>query len=60
MDMESNIGLMGHIMKENGNIIKLRVKEHFYTLKVIFIKDYLRIIWQMGMENIHVLMKVNM
>ena len=37
MDMEYNTGLMELIMKDNGTLIKRRVKEHFGMLKEMFI-----------------------
>ena len=52
MAMVSNIGLMEHIMKANGFLIKLKEMVHFGMLKEMFIKESLRMIWLMAMVNI--------
>jgi len=52
MVTEFNIGQMELIMKDNGTLIKQRVKEHFGTLKEMFIMENSKMIWPMGMESI--------
>ena len=46
MDMEFNIGLMALIMKVNGVLIKLKVKELFGMLKEMFTEENSKMIWQ--------------
>jgi len=59
MDMVSKAGLMEHIMKDNGNIIKLMVKEYSGTQKEICIEGSLKMIWLMVMGNTHILTAQN-
>jgi hypothetical protein len=59
MDMVFNIGLMVLIMKVNGISIRLKVKELFGMLKVMFTEENLRMIWPMDMENILILTEAN-
>jgi hypothetical protein len=59
MDMEFSIGQMELIMKVNGVLIKLKVKEHFGMQKVMFIGENLKMIWPTVMENILILMDLN-
>jgi hypothetical protein len=54
MDMEFNIGLMALIMKVNGVLIKLKVKELFGMLKEMFTEENSKMIWRMAMENIRI------
>jgi len=57
--MEFNIGLMEHIMKASGVLIKLKDKVLSGMRKEIFIEESLGMIWQMGMANILILMDQN-
>lgn len=57
--MEYNIGLMEHIMKANGVLIKLKDKVLSGMRKEIFIEESLGMIWRMGMANILILMGQN-
>ena len=59
MDMEYSIGPMGLIMKEIGTLTKLKVKELSGMQKEMFIEVNSRMIWRMGMENIHILTEAN-
>jgi len=59
MDMVSKAGLMEHIMKGNGNIIKLMVKEYSGTQKGICIEGNLKMIWLMVMGNTRILTAQN-
>jgi hypothetical protein len=59
MDMEYNIGQMALIMKVNGVSTKLKDKELFGMLKVMFIGENSKMIWLMVMENILILMDLN-
>lgn len=52
MAMEYSTGLMELIMKETGYLIKLKDKELFGMLKVMFIEVNSKTIWLMDMENI--------
>jgi hypothetical protein len=52
MDMVYNIGLMEHITKVIGIIIKQKDKELSGMQKAMFIGVNLKMIWQMVMENI--------
>jgi hypothetical protein len=52
MDMVYNIGLMEHITKVIGIIIKQKGKELSGMQKAMFIGVNLKMIWQMVMENI--------
>jgi hypothetical protein len=54
MDMEFNIGLMALIMKVNGVLIKLKVKELFGMLKEMFTEENSKMIWRMATENIRI------
>jgi hypothetical protein len=56
MVMESSIGLMEHIMKASGVLIKLKDKVLSGMLKEIFIEESLGMIWLMAMANILILM----
>ena len=51
MDTEFNTGQTEHTMKDNGLLIKLKAMEHFGTLKAIYTKESLEMIWRMDMEN---------
>ena len=57
--MEFNIGLMEHIMKASGVLIKLKDKVLSGMRKEIFIEESLGMIWRMGMANILTLMGQN-
>jgi len=57
--MEFNIGLMEHIMKASGVLIKLKDKVLSGMRKEIFIEESLGMIWRMGMANILILMDQN-
>jgi hypothetical protein len=46
--MVYSIGLMGHIMKANGYIIRLKVRAHFGTLRVTFTEVSSKTIWRMA------------
>jgi hypothetical protein len=59
MVMEYNIGQMALIMKVNGVLTKPKDKALFGMLKVMFIVENLKMIWQMVMENIHILTDQN-
>jgi hypothetical protein len=52
MDMVYNIGLMEHITKVIGIIIKQKDKELSGMQKAMFIGVNLKMIWQMVTENI--------
>lgn len=59
MVLEFNIGLMEHIMKASGVLIKLKDKALSGMRKEIFIEESLGMIWRMGMANILILMGQN-
>jgi hypothetical protein len=59
MDTEYNIGLMELIMKVNGVLIKLKVKELFGTLREMFTEENSKMIWLTVMENTHISMDQN-
>ena len=59
MVMVSNIGLMEHIMKANGILIKLKEMVHSGMLKEMCIKESLRMIWLMAMVNILISMEAS-
>ena len=56
MVMEFKYGQMGQSMKDSGTITKLKAKEPFGMLKVMFMMVNLKMIKQMGMGFIHILM----
>ena len=58
-DMESNIGLMGPTMKDNGFSTKQKVQAHFGTLRAMFIGATLKMIWLTDKENTLILMEVS-
>lgn len=47
--MESSIGLMEHITKANGHLIKQRVKALFGMLRAMSTEGNSKMIWQMDM-----------
>lgn len=38
MEQESNLGLMGHVMKDNGRMIKVAVGESYSMLMEMYMK----------------------
>ena len=52
MVMESSIGLMEHITRDNGFSTKRKVKGHFGMLRETFIVENSKMIWPTDMENI--------
>jgi hypothetical protein len=59
MVMVFSIGLMEHIMKASGVLIKLKDKVLSGMRKEIFIEESLGMIWRMVMVNILILMGQN-
>ena len=59
MDMVSKVGLMGHITKAIGYIIKLMGKAYFGMPKEICIEESLKMIWPMAMVNTRISMAHN-
>ena len=57
--MEYNTGQMVPIMKETGFSIKQKVKELSGMPKEMYIVESSKTIWQMDMENTHILTAVN-
>ena len=57
--MEYSIGLMEHIMKANGVLIRLKDRVLSGMQKEIFIEGNLGMIWLMAMVNILILMDQN-
>ena len=60
MDMVFSIGQMELTMKVNGNITKLKEKEHFGMLKETFTQDNSKLIKLMALVFIHMLMVQDM
>lgn len=58
-DLEFKFGLMAHVMKANGAIIKRMVKASFGTLMAIFTKVNGRMTKQTGTECTHIQMAQN-
>lgn len=56
MDMGRNGGLMGHIIVDNGNLIKHQGKELFIMLMGMFIKGNGKMINRMDLVNINIQM----
>jgi hypothetical protein len=50
-DMVYNTGQTEHITKETGFLTKLKDKEHFGTLRVMFTEVNSKMIWPTGTEN---------
>jgi len=56
MDTVFSIGLIKLAMKDNGDTIKLKGKEHSCINKETFIREIFKMIWLMVMVNIFILM----